>query len=545
MASSDLTLVVCDELDGSPRARRPFPAGNCRPLACGVEAGIALAVVRTEDRNGMIGRGRTLLVLSAVLVGCGSKGAPVDAGARPSGAGGALGVGGGGAGAPATGVGGTSGDGAVAVGGGPPCSDLFDQSQLRTYEIDIDPTEWQSVMTEFQNVTTLVAQGNDFVARHPVVFHLGSETVSDATLKLHGQSSWAQAAMLDGDRAKIQFDISFHQSDPNGKFHGIEKLVFDMPRSDWTFMHDRLAHAWLRQVGIAAGCAANARVEINGSYYGMFVAEENTNKRVIAEFFPGNPSGGLWKGGVQPETASTLQTQNVSRRTAFAQATDLASLSAIVDLQSSVVEWASEALLNNADGTYGGTHNFYIYDQGAAGFVYLPNDTDSTFDWLSLFDLTPADDHPIYWWASRAPPAPQPGVVWLAAMNDPGWRSKYVDAIATQLAAWNVQEIQGWIDSWSQQIAADVAADPHTWATPAQFQMAVSTAHDVVAERAQYLQSFVDCERNGTGADQDGDGYKWCEDCNDSDAAVHPGATEICGNGIDDNCNGVVDEGCH
>jgi hypothetical protein len=23
--------------------------------------------------------------------------------------------------------------------------------------------------------------------------------------------------------------------------------VFDMPRSDWTFMHDRLAHTWLRQ----------------------------------------------------------------------------------------------------------------------------------------------------------------------------------------------------------------------------------------------------------------------------------------------------------
>ncbi len=33
-------------------------------------------------------------------------------------------------------------------------------------------------------------------------------------------------------------------------------------------------------------------------------------------------------------------------------------------------------------------------------------------------------------------------------------------------------------------------------------------------------------------------------DCNDSNALVKPGIAEICGNGIDDNCNGQVDEGC-
>ncbi len=42
---------------------------------------------------------------------------------------------------------------------------------------------------EFQNLAALES-GADFVVYHPVVFHLGGETVSDAAIKLHGASSW-------------------------------------------------------------------------------------------------------------------------------------------------------------------------------------------------------------------------------------------------------------------------------------------------------------------------------------------------------------------
>ncbi len=51
----------------------------------------------------------------------------------------------------------------------------------------------------------------------------------------------------------------------------------------------------------------------------------------------------------------------------------------------------------------------------------------------------------------------------------------------------------------------------------------------------------------GSCTDADGDGYEasTCggNDCDDGDVHVYPGANEIC-NGIDDNCNGTVDEGC-
>jgi hypothetical protein len=47
--------------------------------------------------------------------------------------------------------------------------------------------------------------------------------------------------------------------------------------------------------------------------------------------------------------------------------------------------------------------------------------------------------------------------------------------------------------------------------------------------------------RCGDVTDNDGDGFVEPDDCNDSNASIHPAADEVCGNGIDDNCNGAVD----
>jgi Putative metal-binding motif len=50
---------------------------------------------------------------------------------------------------------------------------------------------------------------------------------------------------------------------------------------------------------------------------------------------------------------------------------------------------------------------------------------------------------------------------------------------------------------------------------------------------------------NADQTDSDNDGYKVCAfDCVDNDGAINPGATDVCGDGVDSDCTGFADESC-
>src|SRR3954468_11614884 len=178
-----------------------------------------------------------------------------DAGAPPAaaataGVGGAAGGGplGGAAGGTGGSPGSTGGAGAVggtagagAAGGALACSDLFDQSKVADYQIEMTADDWSKMSYEFFNFAALQAAGQPFKSYHPIVFHYGAETVTNAMIRLKGQSSWRHTVALDGANAKMQFVIAFDQVDPKGKFHGVSKVVLDMTRDDETFMQERLA----------------------------------------------------------------------------------------------------------------------------------------------------------------------------------------------------------------------------------------------------------------------------------------------------------------
>jgi len=481
---------------------------------------------------------RAVLVGASLLAGCGRGGSLPEtttggtggaAGTAPSNDGSATGMGG------AMGSGGGGGSGVTADG----CPDIFSRDTLSAYSIDIGPDDWAALTADFMNIQAVLA-GTPPETYRPIVFHYGSETVANAAVRLKGQSSWVDTVSYDVN-PKMQFVVAFDQTDPKGSFHGVSKIDFDMPRGDWTFLNERISNTWFRQIGILAPCSNSGTMTINGAFYGLYVTEQTKGSRLIKEFFPNNPHGDFFKGGQEPDGSDTAP--NFARKMQFWNAQDMGALLQIVDLPNSLLEWAAEAVLNDSDGYYGGSHNFYIYDQGAAGYVFLPTDKDSTIEWMSIFTSVGVQQHPIFWWEKRPFPQP-PGQHYLIVMNDLPSRAQYADDITTQLAKWDVAQIQGWIDAWSRQVQGAMDADPHKWATPSQFRMAVATARDVVAQRPQVLRAFVDCEHGMPADDKDGDGVAWCNDCADDDPTVHPGATEICGNNVDDDCNGVVDENC-
>ena len=235
-------------------------------------------------------------------------------------------------------------------------------------------------------------------------------------IRLKGQSSWRHTIALDGANAKMQFVIAFDQVNSDAKFHGVSKIVLDMPRDDETFLQERLAYnVFSGMLGQPAPCTNSGTISVNGALYGLYSNEEHVNHGFLKRVYPGYSDGDLYKGGEIPET-NTLD-PDLARLQMFWDAHDVASMSAVVDMNEAVTEWSAEMLINDADGYYGGSHNFYLYDYPTKGYRWLIHDGDASFDWIGQ-----SNANPIYWWITRTTQQ-KPGQHYLIVMNDPTWRA--------------------------------------------------------------------------------------------------------------------------
>ena len=411
------------------------------------------------------------------------------------------------------------------------CPAIFAQTLVPEYHVTISDTELSKLEQEFKNRPITDPAGFDHNPYHPIELRYQDIVVPDAMIRLKGQSSWFETVALDAN-PKMQFVISFNEINDKGRFYGVRKLELDMPRSDHSFLQQRLALWQFRKSGINAQCANSARLFLNGKYYGLYTNLERMDKEFLQRSFGADDEGDLWEGGRIIQTNE--ETFHWTRLDMFWHLGNLAQLSLIVDFDLSVRMWSVDAMMGNADGYYNGRANFFLYDHPTRGFMWLPHDLDTAFNATYL----PPDTSPLF---TDAPGRNKHDREhWALVMDDAAWLDRYVAMLTEARASFDVKALQARVDGWSAQIAPSVVADPHFVSGFDDHRAAVAAFRSFVARRAEAVDTWLTC-RNGGGPDLDRDGYSSCYDCVDNDATAFPGAAELC-NGRDDDCDGRTDD---
>ena len=418
------------------------------------------------------------------------------------------------------------------------CPAVFRQSILPDWHVTVSDADWAALQDEFLHVVERQAAGLETEPYHPaqVTYDDGTQVleIQNAMIRLKGNSSWLQTIQLD-DKPKMQFVISFNEVDPEGRFLGVRKVELDMPRTDRTFIRQRLALYALRTAGVKAQCANNARLFINGDYYGLYAHLERIDKEFLQRNFGDDDEGDLWKGGrIIRNNEDTFTWDRLEAFWHGAGSIDITGLDELVDIDESIKEWAAEAVIGDADGYYNGRPNYMLYDHPTRGFIWLPDDLDTVFDQ----DFLPIESSLLFPVCTGRDPNDR--LHWAIVMADPTWQEKYVQQLAAARAKFDPEGMRKRLDNWSAQIEYAAQTDPRRPFSMDDHAVALDFMRDFVAKRPVYVDKWLAC-RTGGGADGDGDGVDFCNDCDDANKLVNPGAAEVC-NGWDDDCNGLPDD---
>lgn len=398
------------------------------------------------------------------------------------------------------------------------CDRIYDPDEIPSFEVEITEADWRALERDY-------ASGAKNY--HPIVFRFEDTEVDDAMIRLKGNPSFSWFT------EKMQFVIAFNEVDPDGRFRGLRKIALDASWYEPTLLRDRVAWSMLRrQGGLPAACANSATLTINGEYYGLYTNIEYFDHEWLERVFgKEDATGTLWKYGYDAVSNAEAATGDVD---VLWSTTDIDRLEGLGELSEWELMWAAEIALGDDDGYWCCDHNFYLYEHPTRGVLFVPWDLDDAYD-VQGYDVDPIRGY--YDGLFRQ-------AHFLALARDASWGPALIDQIEVMNEALDPDIIDAEIVAWDAQIQSALESDPNRSIGLEEHEGAVARMRAWVPARHAFLTSWVACARD-EHTDADADGYEVCDDPDDQDPAVYPGAPELC-NGVDDDVNGVIDdaEGC-
>ncbi|MET0389756.1 MAG: CotH kinase family protein [Polyangiales bacterium] len=164
---------------------------------------------------------------------------------------------------------------------------IYDQAQLHTFDVEVAPEDLARADVEPAAEVYVPARLLFEGKRYDVGYRYKGSV---------GAFRPPCTAQFDGGpkAGKCSVKLSFHWTDPEGRFHGLKKLLFHAMHNDRSMLRERLGYSLFREMGVPAPRATHAILRVNGhaEIYGLV---EEVDGRFTRSRFAEGGKGNLYK----------------------------------------------------------------------------------------------------------------------------------------------------------------------------------------------------------------------------------------------------------
>ena len=158
---------------------------------------------------------------------------------------------------------------------------LFDPSAVHTVDLEMD--DWEGFLQ-----TCKEEQDQDFTS---CTVTIDGETYENAAIRAKGSRKLTH--VQDNSHERYSFKISFGKYEKDRYYHGLDKLCLNNLVQDSTLMKEYVSFALMNRMGVPAPLCSYVRINVNGEYWGLYIAVEDTDKGFRNRAFGGK--GELYK----------------------------------------------------------------------------------------------------------------------------------------------------------------------------------------------------------------------------------------------------------
>ena len=255
-------------------------------------------------------------------------------------------------------------------GADPPGHQLFTETAVRCFRIQIDPIEWENLKKD-----------NRTYVRASVT--VGDETFKSVGVRLKGQGSFRPL------EDKPSLAVKFDEFTDDQKFCGLTKVMLNNASQDRSYLSEYVCTSLYRDAGVPVGRVTFARVELNGRDLGFYVLIEAMNKTFLRQHFR-NPNGPLYEAYAKDidrpldhDSGPPTDQADVKRLVVAARspvASRMAALDDVLDIDNFFSSLAVCMLIAQHDSYALNRNNYRLYrEPDSHRFTMIPHGIDGSF----------------------------------------------------------------------------------------------------------------------------------------------------------------------